>query len=579
MIAKAWMAVERLGRSPFGPPAVFLALSIVLYGSTLFGDFVFDDRFFTTRGDMRAWAYLSNVWLEPSLKQMAAYPHYRPITFATLSLNFLLFGESPVSFHAVSVLLNAAVCWLLFLLVRRLFSHLSLAWMVALFFALLPIHSESVAYIKARDELLVAFFGLLAWLSFLRAMSDPVRQRVLWSTIAGVCSLGAFLSKESAIVLPGVMGGVLLLLHGWRSVMRTWLPLALQVAAMVTFFVLKGLAAGWQTIPGEELLYFGQNPLGYAGPESIPWTAATLFFIAVAKTFFPWNLSATYGFNHVPLIDSPLDSWMAPAGVVILLCLIALIAGRRTRTTPLGIGALAFLVLYFPFSKIPLVTTIDLFAERWLYAPSIGLAMIGGYVAWIAWKRYGQIPLVLFMAVAAAYLFVLVPRVAVWRNETLLGESMVRDAPDAVTSYVFLVQNRMQNGRLDEAVDLVGKGLDITRNHMPLHHVAVMVALDMQRVDLAEQALAAAEDIDHELLNDLLRAEILARQQRFQESLDTIKGSRWFSEDDYRIRMLLALNLWRLGRREEAEQYFDWDSFIPSLRMTREEKIRVFESY
>lgn len=566
-------------RSRWFAPLAFFALGFALYGNTLVGEFVYDDAFFYQNGAMRSWSYLIDVWGTPSLSRLQSNAHYRPLTFASFALNFLVTGESPAWFHLVSVLLNAATCWLLFLVTKRLFGSTSLAWITALLFATFPIHTESIAYIKARDELFVAFFGFAAWLAFLRAM-ESTNTKLRWSLGAAGLSLCAFLSKESALVLPGVFGGALLLLHGWRGTIRAWMPIAFQALAIAVFFVLHGIAVGDTVVPDGEILYFGQNPLGYMTYAFVPWTAFQLLFIAVGMTFVPWNLSATYGFAHVPLITNPFQSWMAIAGVVTLLLLLTPIAWPRFRRTPLAVGAMAFLVLYFPFSKLPFHKSIDFFAERWLYAPSAGLALIGGYGLWLVWKHVRPAAPVVLTAVAVAYAIVILPRNTVWWNETRLGESMVRDAPNSVISYVFLGNNRLQYGRLQEATALVTKGLAITRDHIPIHHVAAATALGAKELVVAEQAVAAAEQLGgDELANIVLRSTLLAKQHRFQESLDHLQGSRWYDPTEFRTRMLLALNLWMLDRHEEALEYFDWDANLPVMRMTNEEKIYMFETY
>jgi protein O-mannosyl-transferase len=560
-------------------PLFFLVLSLVLYGNSLFGEFVYDDAFFYQNGAMRDWSYLQDVWFQPSLSRMASNVHYRPLTFASFALNFLLFGESPFSFHVVSLLVHGLTSWLLFMLVRRLFGNAALAWVTAILFAVLPVHSESVAYIKARDELLVAFFGLSAWLAFLRGTGDGKR-RIVWSMVAAAFSLAAFLSKESALVLPGVFVGSLLLTRGWRPVMRAWLTIGMQVMAIGGFYLLHGIAVGHMFLPQGEILYFGQNPLGYMTPNFVPWTAMQLFFLSVALSVVPWNLSATYGFAHVPLITVPWGSWMSVGGIVLLLVFLLLLVWPRSRRSPVGVGILAFLVLYFPFSKIPFYQSIDFFAERWLYAPSIGLCMAGAYAGWLVWNHWKQAAPALFMGVVVAYLFVLIPRNAVWQNETVLGESMVRDAPQSVTSYVFLGNNRLQYGRLQEAEALVGQGLAITRDHIPIHHIAAAVALGVGRLDIAEQAVQSAEALGgDELANIIIRCTLLAKQHKYQESLDHLRQSRWFDPAEHRTRMLLALNLWMLGRHAEAEQYFDWDKNLPVVKMDVNQKIRMFETY
>lgn len=559
--------------------AFFLALSGLLYGNSLFGEFVYDDSQFTIQAEMRQPEYLLQTWFRPSLPAMEQFPHYRPLTYFSFSLNYLIFGQSPFWFHLVNVLINGLVCWLLFVVSRRLFRNDLLAFVTAIFFAILPVHTEAIAYIKARDELLVALFGMLAWLAFLRA-TEQTNIRTKWSFLSGVFVFAAFLSKESALVLPGVFGGALLLLHGWKATIRAWPVFVFQILAIALYFFLHALAVGPTTIPQSEFLYFGQNPLGYVPWHYVPWTAFELLFVAFAITFVPWNLSATYGFSHLPLVGSPFGYWMAPAGMAVLLVLLLCIALPKFRTTPLGIGSLVFLVLYFPFSKIPFYKGIDFFAERWLYAPSIGLAMIGGFLLWKIWKHMRSFAPVIFTAIVVGYLFVLIPRNLVWQNDTTLGESLVQDAPNSVISYVYLGNNRLQYGRLQEATALVSTGLGITRDHIPLHHVAAAVAMAAGNLHVAEQAVGAAEELGGgELANVIIRSTLLAKQHLYQESLDHLMASKWFNPDEHRVRMLLALNLWMLDRHDEAREYFDWDAHLPVIHMSDEEKIFMFETY
>lgn len=562
------------------PALAFLTLSVVLYSNTLGGEFVYDDAFFYQNSALRSWNYLWDVWWHPSLNRLTSNAHYRPLTFASFALNYLLFGASPFSFHAASIALNGLACWLLFLVTRRLFGNSTLAWMTALCFAFFPIHTESVAYLKARDELLVAVFGFAAWLCFLHACAARGRWRTAQSLTAGVLALCAFLSKESALVLPGVFAGSVWLLQGWRGLRAALVPTAAQAGAIGIFFALHHIAVGNTFVPGIEILYFGQNPLGYVSPELVPWTAMQLFFLSVGLTYVPWNLSATYGFAHIPLIDAPWGSWMSIAGIALVLTAVVTLAWPRARRSPAGIGVLTFLVLYFPFSKIPFYHSIDFFAERWLYAPSAGLAMIGGFAALQLWNRWRQVAPTVFTAIIVAYIFVLVPRNMVWRNETALGESMVRNAPLAVTGYVLLGNNRLQYGRLEEATALVTQGLAITRNHLPIHHVAAAVAIGTGRLNIAEQAVSTAEAMGgDELANIILRSTLLAKQHKYQESLDHLRQSRWFEPTEHRTRMLLALNLWMLDRHSEAEEYFDWDAHLPTVKMDINQKIYMFETY
>lgn len=554
-----------------------ILLSVVIYAPTLKGNFVYDDVLFVQDGMLRRVSYLWETWWNPSLQSHTQFPHYRPLTFFTFSLNFLLLGEAPWSFHAFSIAANALATALVYVLSRRLFSDVTLAGFIALLFTLMPVHSEAVAYVKARDEILVAIFFLCAWIFFMNAVASGRRR---FAVVAAFFSLCAFLSKESALIIPGVLGSWVFLAHGWKHAVRQWLPVGLQAIAIAVYFALHSHATNGPAIPVSETLYFGQNPLGYMAAEFVPWTAAMLLFQAVAITLVPWNLSATYGYAHLPPVDSVTGHPFAVLGLLLLLLLVAMALHKQTRAAPPGIGAMTFLILYFPFSKIPFVHGIDYFAERWLYAPSIGISFISGYAACSAWKRWNVRMLPVFAGILMWYAFVIGMRTADWKDAASLGSSMLRSAPRSVIANEYMARELFQQGRTPEASMLVGQGLAVTRRHIPLHYLAAEIALDMNMPETAADAIDAVEALgEHEYYTSILRSTILAKQKRYEESLANLEQQEEFDPFERRTRFLLALNLWHLGKYEEAGYYFDWDANQKHNRLSRDQKIWIIENF
>ena len=94
-------------------------------------------------------------------------------------MEFALFGESPLVNHLVNILLYALTGGLIYLVLLCLFSRPPRAseWArlvalpAALIFLAHPLHTEAVANIKGRDELLALFLALAALLLFLEG--DP----------------------------------------------------------------------------------------------------------------------------------------------------------------------------------------------------------------------------------------------------------------------------------------------------------------------------------------------------------------------------------------------------------------------
>jgi len=85
---------------------------------------------------------------------------YRPITLTTFAIERSLFNASSRGSHFIQVALYALFVWVTFCYLRLLFgeNRLKIAAIICVLFALHPIHTEVVANIKSRDELLSALF-------------------------------------------------------------------------------------------------------------------------------------------------------------------------------------------------------------------------------------------------------------------------------------------------------------------------------------------------------------------------------------------------------------------------------------
>ena len=123
-----------------------IAIRFALYGSSIGGDFIYDDTYFSDRTELKSSEHLTQIWLEPYLPDNPDAGSYRPFAVFSFSTNYIIFGSSPVIFHIINIILNALVIYLIFLLVYRLFNNRNLALFSAIFFAFLPIHTEAVAF-------------------------------------------------------------------------------------------------------------------------------------------------------------------------------------------------------------------------------------------------------------------------------------------------------------------------------------------------------------------------------------------------------------------------------------------------
>ncbi len=154
----------------------------------------------------------SNYWPSP---EGPADMLYRPLTiYSYLATHALTSAVWP--YHAINVLLHAAISVMVGVLSWRILRDRWMAVLAGLLFAVHPLHTEVVANIVGRAELLATFWSLVALLFFFPDQDPiagrPPRRGILHGVLVAACFLLAMLSKET----PAALLGALLFLDVWR---------------------------------------------------------------------------------------------------------------------------------------------------------------------------------------------------------------------------------------------------------------------------------------------------------------------------------------------------------------------------
>src|SRR5262249_6911933 len=125
--------------------------------------------------------------------------HYRPIYMLWLMVTSKLTGVSTPWLHLFCLLLHLIVVVLVYKLAQRMFVAPWAAALCALLFAFHPIHVESVAYISASADILMAFFFLTSCLCYLRFREGG---STAWWIPSILFAALAMLSKENGAMIP-----------------------------------------------------------------------------------------------------------------------------------------------------------------------------------------------------------------------------------------------------------------------------------------------------------------------------------------------------------------------------------------
>ncbi len=184
----------------------YLILAVVVllvFGNTIFNGYNMDDNLvtqnhvYTSKGITAIKDILqSNYYSNNSDINFG----YRPVTHISFAIEHSLFGESAFTSHFINVLLYVLTVLLFFTLLVRWFKgyHAFIPIVAALLFAVHPVHTEVVASIKNRDEILALLFALCSALAAHKYVSKSGWLNLIGASLFFILAL---LSKKSVYPL------------------------------------------------------------------------------------------------------------------------------------------------------------------------------------------------------------------------------------------------------------------------------------------------------------------------------------------------------------------------------------------
>ena len=421
-------------RQRWGWAAVLVAACVITYANGLGGGFTYDDKAIVRDNPrIRAPGNVSQIFTTSYFGgSRGSGTVYRPVLLLSYAVQWWIHGRQPVAFHAVNVLLHAGATLLLGTLFLRIAIPPAAAFAGALFFAVAPIHVESVTSLVGRGEVLAAVFALLYLHLALRyfrhcappgevpchpfaplrgssgersgegtASAPPNRSGSFASLrmtgwgppslshllllLAALLSYAlAVLTKESGSSAPALALLLFVFIEEGRLRERLGrafvrgLPVLFgsSVALAGVFLLRRWVLGGFLKAPGtgifevETALY----PLD-ALPRAV--NACVILFRYIARTLFPLHLSADESAWSIEVV--PAKSALAIGAVLLAAGLTAAAFRGLSSRSPLALGFLFFCAALLPASNLlfPIGT---IFAERLAYLPSAGLCLAAGAV-------------------------------------------------------------------------------------------------------------------------------------------------------------------------------------------------------
>jgi hypothetical protein len=379
-------------------PSALLLIAVVtigVYWPVLHNDFIdFDDDVYVTLNMMvrQGMTLKGFIW---SLNTFYA-ANWHPLTWLSHMLDVELFGLNPTGHHATNLLLHIANSMLLCALLYRLSGFVGRSLVVALLFAIHPLHVESVAWVAERKDVLSTLFWFLTTGAYVWYVSKPSLQRYLPVVVLFVLGL---MAKQMLVTLPVI----LLLMDFWplnrfvhrqgehgatvasmKMILAEKLPLMLLSVAASLIIMRAHASSGalFRVEQGSILLHSGNAFLSYVK--------------YILNMFWPADLALFYPFEA-----SAITTLKVSVAIVLLAAITGVVAAQRKKRPYLLFGWLWYLITLIPVIGFIRVGGQAL-ADRYTYIPLIGLFLM---VVWsgaeFAGTRKKILPAVVGVAVIA----------------------------------------------------------------------------------------------------------------------------------------------------------------------------------
>jgi len=408
------------------PSLLLFALGFILYANTISFDYALDDKIviihneFTKQGIDGIKDLVSNdamVGFFGKKKNLVSGGRYRPFTLITHALEWEFFGKSPGISHFINAMLYGLSCYILFLLLADLFPitnkwWLSIAFFTSLLWATHPLHTEVVANIKGRDEILSLLFALVAFRYYLKSYSLFTFTR--WILVLLFFGL-SLMSKESSITFLVIFP---LAVYFFKEFDLKKAGISMSPLLIVTFVYLiirSNVIGGMQTEVAKELM---NNP--YVNATNIEKYATTFltYLLYFKLLVFPHPLTHDYYPKQIELVGFT-DFGVIVSILVHIMLLVVFVKTLKTRK----IVAFSILVYFISFSLYSnLLFSIGTFMnERFMYVSGIGFSLMLGYLLIQVVKRNEKLGLGILVVVSLLSSIKTIARNYAWQNDQTLA--------------------------------------------------------------------------------------------------------------------------------------------------------------
>ena len=474
---------EEKNKIGFLPYIIFCIFGIILYANSLTNDFALDDAIVITKnkftqkgvagiGEIFKYDTFTGFWLTSEKdktaeqiqreKKLVVGGRYRPLSLATFAIERSIFGKeiyeewegityygNPFVSHLINLILYLLTTCLLFKILSTFFPlrtgqkwYLSLPFIASLLFLAHPIHTEAIANIKGRDEIMTLLGSLGAlWFSIKYCTNKKSYNLIL----SGICLFLGLLSKENAITFLAVIPITLYYFikiekNKFKTILLTLIPLAVSA---LFFLLIRANVLGFVHTQdtAKEIM---NNPFLNA---TFSEKYATIFYtllIYIKLLIIPHPLTYDYYPKQIEIIN--FTNPKAFLSLFIYLCLgIYALYGLLKKKKQESVKIITWSIWLF---LLPLSVVSNLFFpvgtfmnERFIFISSIGFCVVIAFLFSLVLpkiikniKIVNTFSIIFLLPVLSLFTFKTINRNFAWKNDFTLFTTDVKISTESAKS-------------------------------------------------------------------------------------------------------------------------------------------------
>jgi tetratricopeptide (TPR) repeat protein len=497
---------------------------------------------------------------------------YRPVSLVQFAIEWQISPNNPFIHHLFNILWFALSVCLVFWVMKKWFPNSSvlIPLSIALLFAVHPIHTEVVANIKSRDEIMSLFFMLLALLSWDRYM---LKGKLTWLISTIIVYFLALMSKETAITMFPVFGLAAWFVYNKPLLQSTTKGLVFFIPVILLLIIRQAIFGDSPSVPVDIM----DNPIVGSDSISVRLATASVILLNYLKLLFiPYPLSSDYSFSVIPLAG--LGDFKVYLSLLLHLALFTFAILNIQKRKFLSFSIFGYLMALSLFSQIVIVIG-TMFAERLVYLASFwwSAGIIYLIASWLNLSgdsiTNNKSFLTIIGSILLVFSFLTIQRNLVWKDNLTLFTTDVATYPQSVRLNNGAAESMVNSIDLasseEEKANILAKAEEYCMQIMKIKPVATAyltlgnIRLRQKKYEEAIKFYDQVNDLESIVsINTALAYRELGRiagekEQNIQKSQDMLSKSMKLNGNDAETWFLMGVSYGVSGSHQLAAEHFE----------------------